>query len=168
MKFGNEFWLILFLEYIIPNLFAVQVRFQSTQLRPGQILVYILDQVGFQFTELLVNILDQVRFYCSLHILGHLRRFYSTAKTRSDSSLQLRPGQILLVFTFKQAHEKYILQLTTRSSGSSLSLQARRIIKTEVNQTRFQLRTIFFVFYFFSLLMWFFTGTKLIYSGRLR
>ncbi len=23
MKFGNEFWLILFQEYIIPNLFAV-------------------------------------------------------------------------------------------------------------------------------------------------
>jgi hypothetical protein len=26
MKFRNEFWLILFREYIIPNLFAVQIR----------------------------------------------------------------------------------------------------------------------------------------------
>jgi hypothetical protein len=26
MKFGNEFWLILFREYISPNLFAVQTE----------------------------------------------------------------------------------------------------------------------------------------------
>ncbi len=33
MKFGNEFWLILFQEYISPKLFAVKVNFECFNIR---------------------------------------------------------------------------------------------------------------------------------------
>ncbi len=47
MKFGNEFWLILFQEYISPKLFAVRGK--------GRILyVYVFDVLDGAYGELVV------------------------------------------------------------------------------------------------------------------
>jgi hypothetical protein len=46
MKFGNEFWLILFREYISPKLFAVHVKAEGPH-QQATLLILLSDKLGY-------------------------------------------------------------------------------------------------------------------------